>query len=106
MNDKYILKGKRVVKCPDIHKWGEWFQKADRIVAKSSHNDITVSTVFLGLDHNFYRQMKPVLFETMIFGGEKDQYVIRYATWKQAEKGHYKACKLAWEFDEDWTKEK
>ena len=46
-----------------------------------------VSTVFLGLDHAFDGGT-PLLFETMIFGGEHDEYQERYATWDEAEAGH------------------
>ena len=44
-----------------------------------------VSTVFLGLDH---RHGDPLLFETMIFDGGKDDYQVRTSTWGQAEAAH------------------
>jgi hypothetical protein len=54
-------------------------------------DDVRVSTVFLGLDHS-YGSGKPVLWETMIFGGENDQaYQERYASYEQALEGHQKA---------------
>jgi hypothetical protein len=46
-----------------------------------------VSTVFLGLDHQ-WGDGPPLVFETMIFGGEHDQYQERYSTWDEAEAGH------------------
>lgn len=46
-----------------------------------------VSTVFLSLDHN-WGDGPPILFETMIFGGEHDGYQERYRTWEEAEEGH------------------
>ena len=46
-----------------------------------------VSTVFLGLDHN-WNGGPPILFETMVFGGPHNEYQERYATWDQAEKDH------------------
>lgn len=33
-------------------------------------------------------------FETMIFGGEHDQYQERYSTWDEAEAGHKRAIEL------------
>lgn len=49
-----------------------------------------VSTVFLQLDHNWEPTGSPILFETMIFGGEYDQDMWRYSTWQEAKEGHDK----------------
>ena len=62
-------------------------------VRKEQFGSVSVSTVFLGMDHSFGGG-SPVLFETMIFGGEHDQYQERYCTWDEAEKGHQIACDL------------
>lgn len=86
----YILDGKNPVPCFDITQWA--LSKSNRIVSKDQFGDVNVSTVFLGLDHSFGGT--PVLFETMIFGGEHDQYQERYCTWDEAEKGHQIACEL------------
>lgn len=88
---KYILVGKKPVKCMDVSAWGKWLETADRTVKKSAEGDVWVSTVFLGLDHSFGGK-KPILFETMVFGGLYDQYQERYSTWKEAEAGHKKMC--------------
>lgn len=94
MNDKYILDGKET-KPATLIEWGQWFETADRHVAKTAVSDkVNVSTVFLGLDHSFGNG-PPLLFETMIFGGEHDQYQDRYETWEQAEAGHKKAVEMA-----------
>ena len=53
-------------------------------------NKIFVSTVFLGLNHAWNSNV-PVLWETMIFGGEHDQYQERYTSHKDALEGHKKA---------------
>lgn len=74
--------------------WAQWFEKADRHVDKTVIDKITVSTVFLGIDHNF-GEGQPILFETMIFGGPRDQYTDRYCTWDEAKVGHAIAVKLA-----------
>ncbi len=93
MNDKYILKDRQAVPA-SLEEWAKWFQTADRIVAKSDVGDVSVSTVFLGLDHSF-GDGPPMLFETMIFGGEHDEYQDRCSTWKEAEQMHTKAVALA-----------
>jgi hypothetical protein len=53
-------------------------------------SDVWVSTVWLGLDHNFSFGTEPhvpVIFETMVFGVE-DEVMDRYATEEQALEGH------------------
>lgn len=95
MSGKYILEGKIPKLVDDVFEWGEWFETADRKVARTVlPNDVEVSTVFLGLDHNFSGGV-PILFETMIFGGEHDGYQERYATWEEAEAGHKQAVAKA-----------
>jgi hypothetical protein len=57
---------------------------------------VCVSTVFLGLDHNFLRTGPPVLFETMIFGVPfVSEWQRRYCTWDEAVDGHKAACRVA-----------
>ncbi len=89
----YILDGNKPIPCNDLIQWGEWFGKADRNVGYDVRNDIQVSTVFLGLDHSFGHG-PPLLFETMVFGGEHAQEMARYSTWEEAEKGHKEMCKI------------
>ena len=91
---KYILKGKKVVLEDDLLKWANWFETADRQVRIEIIKKVQVSTVFLGLDHNLTGKGKPILFETMVFGGKSDGFQQRYSTWKEAEEGHEKALKL------------
>ncbi len=91
---KYILEGKEPKVVEDVLEWGKWLETAERHVAETKlPNGVRVSTVFLRLDHGFSGG-KPILFETMIFGGEHDQYQERYATWDEAESGHKKALAL------------
>lgn len=57
-------------------------------------NGYRISTVFLGLCHNFYHNSAniPIVFETMIFKEDKSlDYQERYSTWKEAEEGHKRA---------------
>ena len=71
-------------------------ETADRHVAQTTLGKVRVSTIFLGLDHSFIygKKHKPILFETMIFGGKHDGYQERYAIWEEAEEGHKKAVEL------------
>jgi hypothetical protein len=62
-----------------------------RVVAQTGNADLLVSTVFLGLDHNFGGRGRPLLFETMT----NDRMVERYATWEEAEAGHKRAVEEA-----------
>jgi hypothetical protein len=93
VTDKWILEG-HDPRPAELLEWAEWFGKADRVVDKTHSGDVEVSTVFLGLDHQF-GEGPPLIFETMIFGGEHDQYTDRCSTWDEAVEMHRRACKLA-----------
>lgn len=53
-------------------EWGAWFEKnnGQRYICFDSYNQdqYRVSTVFLGLNHNYSPKDKPQWFETMVFG--------------------------------------
>jgi hypothetical protein len=85
--DQWILDGKTPKRCNDLREWGEWRRSTDRRIARDEINGVTISTVFLGIDHGF-GYGAPVLFETMVFGGELDQEQERYTTYEAAEAGH------------------
>ena len=93
----YILENKKPVECADTVQWGKWISSwKNKHVAQTTKGSITVSTVFLGIDHKFpdWETGPPILFETLIFGGRYDQEQWRYCTWEEAEEGHKKACQL------------
>ena len=92
MTDKYILDGKTAVRESDLMKWGAWMETNSRTVRKDAIGEARVSTVFLGLDHDFGGG-PPLLFETMVFGGPLDQEQARCSTWEAAEKMHELMCK-------------
>ncbi len=86
------------VREPDVLKWGKWFESANekRIVSQVKlENGVRVSTVFLGIDHNFCMDGPPLLWETMIFGGPHDQWEERYSSLEDALLGHLQAVELA-----------
>lgn len=94
----YILVGHTPYPTNDVKKWGQWFRTAPRYQRKVAHTEsddgkVSVSTVFLGIDYSHGDSQAPLLFETMVFGGEHDGEMCRYSTWKQAENGHKKMCK-------------
>lgn len=93
MDKCYILDGKMAVQCPSILEWCVWMETNTRQVALDVLDGITVSTVFLGLDHNFGNG-DPLLFETMVFLADgKARECWRYFTWAEAEAGHQEIVK-------------
>ena len=86
---RYILKDKVPIRCDDYEEWSN-FLMTNRIVRQDQlAGPILISTIFLGLDHNFSGEGDPILFETMMFGAPKlEGYQMRYKTWDEAELGH------------------
>jgi hypothetical protein len=87
---QYILDGHTPVPCENIFIWAKQFEETDqrRVAWTDVRPGVEVSTVFLGIDHNFFGEGPPILFETMVFrdgAGCEDE---RYATWDEAEQGH------------------
>lgn len=96
MNNFYRLENKVPVAC-DMIEWARWFEANPdaRVVAQhDGPTGVSISTVFLGLDHS-WGGGPPLLFETMIFGGPHDGYQERCSTWAEAEGQHSQAMKLA-----------
>lgn len=60
-----------------------------RRVALDEVGEARISTVFLGIDHQ-WGSGPPLLFETMVFGGPMDEQQWRYSTWDEAEAGHHR----------------
>lgn len=84
---------------PDVLKWAVWFEThgKEKIVQHDNlPGGILVSTVFLGINHN-WGSGPPILWETMIFGGkwDKEEYQERYHTKEEALEGHTMALALA-----------
>lgn len=92
----YILAGKVPVHV-DWMTWARWFENIEnrRIAVTEIDTNIEVSTVFLGLDHNFFGNAAPLLFETMILGGSHANDQWRCAFYNQALKQHAKAVEIA-----------
>lgn len=58
-----------------------------RFVGRTEVGKVVVSTVWLGLNHQF-GDGPPLIFETMVFGGAFDQEQERYSTMAEAVAGH------------------
>lgn len=90
---KYILVGGKPVPEPDLMKWAAWFGGRDnrRVAWTELAPEVAVSTVFLGLDHNFSGTGGPVLWETMVFARAHDAIhndMERYTSDADARAGH------------------
>lgn len=97
MSGLYILDGHMPVPAPSVEAWGAWFETADRRVRLTRVGPYHVSTVFLGMDHNFSEAGAPILFETMVYcegvpyefqGLSWLDEQARCSTWEQAEAQH------------------
>jgi len=85
----YILENGVIKATDDLLEWGRWFENTDnRVIARDEINGVLVSTVFLGIDHNFTGEGPPVLFESMIFEGEFSEEQRRYRNMEEALEGH------------------
>lgn len=96
MSRWYILNNNNKPIPASITEAADWLEESSdrRTIKRDEIGDILVSTVFLGLDHAWIPGGKPVLWETMIFGGEHDQYQERYTSHEDALEGHKKALTL------------
>lgn len=89
MSDYIDRNGKEIT----LEEWGKLMEnKAARSVALDVIDHVRVSTVWLGLDHQHTPGGPPLIFETMVFGGENDDYCRRYSTEAEAIAGHKAVC--------------
>lgn len=72
--DPEVGEGKVPIDC-EMLEWATWFEtaKEERIVGKTIVGMFKVSTVFMGLCHQFSGDGPPILFETMVFSTELDE---------------------------------
>lgn len=123
-----VFPGGAIRKPLDRQDWLFWKTMAQVLgwnrVGETFVGDMRISTVFLGLDHDFMLShemvchgptiddlelvppvgYRPLVFETMIFGGVCHLYQRRYRTLKQAKFGHKRAvlkARSAWAQLED-----
>jgi hypothetical protein len=75
-----------------------------RVAETTLPNGVWVSTVWLGIDHNWGHIGPPLIFETMVFeNGDigADLRMARYSTEEEALKGHEEMVEWA----KEWTRE-
>ena len=92
LDPHYILIHGKPKQEPDLVKWANWFETRDRLVDLTNVGALSVSTVFLGSDHNFSRLGQPILWETMVFpyaDDENQEHFRRYTSLADAKKGHW-----------------
>jgi hypothetical protein len=104
----YILVGREVKCATDVLEWEDWTKRHRRHIAETFIRGYRVSTIFLGIDHNFSGVGPPLLFESMVFGPKMEpcnmpggvtwlfheslNYQPRYSTYNEAELGHEELC--------------
>lgn len=112
IEDKENLTGKykfidgKVIPEPNLFKWAEWFEEAHKkektLIKRTIIENIRISSIFLGLDHDFARvarplpeNYQPLIFETMIFDDNKkskiedlNNFQERYRTIEETIKRH------------------
>jgi hypothetical protein len=113
-NDKYVLDEQgNPVPERDLLKWAAWMEddKHRRLLKTDLGPLGWVSTIFLGMDHDFLSMLReeqpelsdeqphwPILWETVVFGGPYDDEQRRYRSKEDAIEGHAELvamCKLA-----------
>ena len=83
----------------DLEKYGfrKGFDFETRFDLKTYEGDYLISTVDLGLNHQFMEGLPPLYYETMIFNWEDESgnpfeyYQYRYSTEEEAREGHQRA---------------
>lgn len=78
-NGRYVLDENGEPRLePSLMRWASWFEtsSAQRRVAWTDVYPFQISTIFMGLDHSFFRG-PPLLFETMVFWQRRGRYHTR-----------------------------
>lgn len=92
----YLLdENKNAIPCT-TEKWSEQREEMSKNntkhVAEETIGDYWVSTVWLGLDHQWLDDGPPLIYETMVFDTDHHEiYCSRSSTWFEAEEGHREA---------------
>ena len=77
--------------------WAKWIGCPKNRILKfdALQGDVEVSTIYLGIDRNWSTRGRPLLWETMIFGGRHHGYQEGHASRTDALAGHVAALKIA-----------
>jgi hypothetical protein len=94
----YTINHLHEIKPCGIEEWAIWFEHNFggplHFMFKTYAEDIEVSTVFLGIDHNFFGDGPPLIFETMVFRDGLGDEMMRCSTWEQAQEQHREMCQM------------
>jgi hypothetical protein len=72
----------------DFLEWSTWFEHNNREVRCDVVGGVLVATIFLGIDRSWEMSGKPVLWESMIFGGPLNLTCQCYDSAAAALEGH------------------
>lgn len=109
MKGGYIIQKGETVKVENLKDWAIFMECYERRLIFTEIGEAKISTVFLGLDHNFSEQGDPILWETMVFSEKLPDLhpgfwggsMARYHTRTEAERGHLVMCDKVREFYPD-----
>jgi hypothetical protein len=88
LNEDHSVTAVDVSATAGLIRWAERWGSLDRRLAHDTvAPGLTVSTVFLGIDHQ-WGSGPPLIFETMVFHDGDGEDCFRYATWDDAMAGH------------------
>lgn len=77
-------------------EWAADLEKGCKVARSRTIYGEKLSTVWLGLDHNFGGEGPPLIFETMLFmKSNKNDLQWRYSTEEEAKEGHRRAFLLS-----------
>lgn len=90
----YLLKDSGEVVCATMTEFSQLTEAPNRqlfrtVIALSDNESIMISTVFLGIAYGVDETQHPIVFETMIFGGNLDCSQWRYSEISKAKTGHF-----------------
>lgn len=97
----YILDGTEVIKVDSQDEWSKWFVEnfTRKFLARTDIGDHWISTVFVGLNMNYFGSGPPFVFETMVFksdeSGSTDWGSVgseRTASYAEALASHERMC--------------
>ena len=98
MSDYYDRKGRPINSGRWAELWGDLSDPPYKRIAETRVEPYRISTVWLGMNHNWNPNGTLHIFETMVFGGTEfdalDEYTQRYATEEQALQGHQETVDL------------
>ena len=86
----YAVNGRPMTMMEWVHALGQYRHIGEDYVRIRGHT-FRVSTVWLGLNHNWNPSGPPLIFETMVFDEHHliyDDMMARYSTLTEAQRGH------------------